>query len=78
MVKNTLAYVNGAFATPLVLVNVTNPITSAEIVSLVEGALDADPSIKLASFSHITSIPAFISALAAAARGRGRGRVSDA
>ena len=62
MVKNTLAYVNGAFSTPLVLVNVSSPITGAEIVSLVTAALEADHAIKLASFSHITSIPAFISA----------------
>lgn len=63
MVKNTLQFVHDADGEQLVMVNVTFPVESsgASIVAAVTQALEAHPGqIYLASFSHITSIPAII------------------
>lgn len=61
MVKETILYVHehdkleGALQ-----VNITIPGSAAEIVETVAAALRANPTVKLASFSHITSVPAII------------------
>jgi selenocysteine lyase/cysteine desulfurase len=61
MVKNTMNYIHDhdGWETPLE-VNITIPSSDAEVVQAVESALDKNPSVRLAVFSHITSIPAVI------------------
>jgi selenocysteine lyase/cysteine desulfurase len=75
MVKTTINYVyeHDEREAPL-QANITVPSSNAAIVAAVEAALKASPSIKIASFSHITSIPAVIlpvKQLTAACRKRG-------
>ncbi|CAJ1354808.1 unnamed protein product, partial [Effrenium voratum] len=60
MVKNTISYVHQNNKMEPLLVNISLPAPDAEIVALVERALAENPSVQLASFSHITSVPAVI------------------
>eukprot|EP00931_Biecheleriopsis_adriatica_P110476 TRINITY_DN84769_c0_g1_i1.p1 TRINITY_DN84769_c0_g1~~TRINITY_DN84769_c0_g1_i1.p1 ORF type:complete len:459 (-),score=72.10 TRINITY_DN84769_c0_g1_i1:63-1370(-) len=61
MVRETINYVHqhNHEEAPL-QVNITLPSSNSEIVNRVEEALRANPAVKLASFSHITSTPAVI------------------
>lgn len=63
MVKNTLAYLHAQpiLNEDLLMVNVSYPLDHAALVKSVGAALDAHAGqVYLASFSHITSIPAMI------------------
>lgn len=60
MVKNTIFYINGQQQERSVEVNISLPSTASQILAAVRQALDQNPSTLLASFSHITSIPAVI------------------
>ena len=58
MVKTTIKYVHDHDRREIpVEANITVPSASAEIVQVVEQAFEANPAVKIASFSHITSIP---------------------
>ena len=60
MVKNTISYLDGQRQQSSVLVNISLPSSDDDILFAVKQALDQNPSTQLASFSHITSIPAVI------------------
>jgi len=61
MVKNTLAYLEEFDDDSVLQVNITLPGKDALIVQAVQKALEAHPGqIKVASFSHIVSLPGFI------------------
>eukprot|EP00933_Yihiella_yeosuensis_P051213 TRINITY_DN49086_c0_g1_i1.p1 TRINITY_DN49086_c0_g1~~TRINITY_DN49086_c0_g1_i1.p1 ORF type:complete len:455 (+),score=78.40 TRINITY_DN49086_c0_g1_i1:65-1429(+) len=61
MVKNTAKYIQEHDKLEkTVEVSVQIPSSDDAIVKLVSDALENDPAIKLASFSHITSVPAVI------------------
>jgi selenocysteine lyase/cysteine desulfurase len=60
MVKNTLYYISEEFQNQLVEVNVTFPVSYSKIVGQVVEALEKNPEVKVACFSHITSVPALI------------------
>jgi len=60
MVKNTISYVNGERQQRSVQVNISVPSSKSEILEAVQNALDSNPSVELASFSHITSVPAIL------------------
>lgn len=75
MVKNTMQFVHNMSDAQLLIVNISIPSTADEIVAAVTATLDHYPGqVQLASFSHITSIPAMImpiKELAAVCRTRG-------
>ena len=60
MVKNTISYVNGEQQKQSVQVNISVPSSKSQILEAVQNALDGNPSVELASFSHITSVPAIL------------------
>jgi len=60
MVKNTCNFLHDSYKTSIVEVPITFPTDNSKILETVRQALDSDPSIALASFSHITSIPSII------------------
>ena len=62
MVKTTIKYVHDhdGSGAPAIEANVTVPTTPKALLAVVEQALLKNPSIRLATFSHITSIPAII------------------
>lgn len=59
MVKNTLQYLHETFDESLLEVPITT-LSDDVILSAVDNALNANPDVRLATFSHITSIPAVI------------------
>eukprot|EP00928_Gymnodinium_smaydae_P064654 TRINITY_DN47936_c0_g1_i1.p1 TRINITY_DN47936_c0_g1~~TRINITY_DN47936_c0_g1_i1.p1 ORF type:complete len:469 (-),score=79.21 TRINITY_DN47936_c0_g1_i1:9-1280(-) len=61
MVKNTVRYVHehDQLEKPLE-VPIDIPSSDDDVVAAVERALEANPTVRLASFSHITSVPAII------------------
>ena len=62
MVKNTFSYLQGTFGDQMIVVNISFPTSADAIVAAVEEQLSTFPqgSVKLASFSHITSVPSLI------------------
>lgn len=63
MVKNTLAYLAKVYEVEVIFVEVPIPLTSdAQIDAAVTATLEASRGkrIRMASFSHITSVPALI------------------
>jgi len=61
MTVNTLKYLANVEDLTVVVANVSFPVnSSAEILSAVEKAINENPNINLAVFSHISSIPSLI------------------
>jgi isopenicillin-N epimerase len=60
MVKETLYFLREIFHEQLVEAEIMFPTTKEAIVRVVVEALEANPQIRLASFSHITSVPSLI------------------
>ena len=78
MVKNVLAYLVAVFGATLVEVDVEFPVTSPQdIIGPVAAALDANPGLRLATFSHIVSTPAVVLPVEVDALARQRLGVED-
>ena len=61
MVKTTIKYVSGHdHGESMLQANITLPSTREDIIRAVDEQLVRNPAVKLASFSHITSIPAVL------------------
>jgi selenocysteine lyase/cysteine desulfurase len=60
MVKNTIYFLNKKYEQQYIQINITFPTNNEKIIETVRIALENNPDIKLATFSHITSIPAII------------------
>jgi hypothetical protein len=60
MVKHVLEFLEETYHVPTVSVHVAFPTDRAKILAAVTAALNANPEIAVASFSHITSVPAVI------------------
>lgn len=60
MVKNLLKFLEEKYHITTVKVHVSFPVDKAKILADVRAAMDQNPEIAIASFSHITSVPALI------------------